>query len=483
MRRLGSRIPQLQVILAAVPAASKEVMFLRVFSTFSGISAATAAWKDLGWTVAGYADYEPNACAVLAARCGATRPKYLPTTDFDLMADEAWALLNRIDKDRPKGSLPKRLLNYLGPDSDARTLRSHEIEELWWRDDEKFYEMSELERKNREELIAKHRSISYPVTGATPNFGDLWYITDSDLEDLGQIDLLEGGSPCQAFSAAGKKAGLLDHRSASIFGFIDLIERMKRINGLKWVLWENVKGVLNDDQNGFGYLLGRIAKTEGAPVVPPGGRYTNAGYVSGPDGDVAWRLLDAKHFGKPNRRERVFALARVGNATSCIDPREILFDEEREGLCPEVRGRKGQAAARVSGSRAEKFAGYQGPIAFMAGQSKKARSSAASTTVIPTLRSQDSGTNRVPSLAYIDRDDGSAVDLRDIDETRLIVRQLTPIECERLMRFPEEWTAVEVNGAVMADNARYKCIGNSMSVDVMRWIGARLSQAERSSAR
>ena len=449
---------------------------MRVFSTFSGISAATTAWKDLGWTFAGYAEYEPTACAVLAARCGATRPKYLPTTDYDLMADEAWALAYRIDKDLPKGSRPSRLLNYLTPDMNPLSLRPGDIEKLRWSDDEKFAEMSKKERASREKLIGRHRQTDYPVPGTTPNFGDLWYITDADLEELGEIDLLEGGSPCQAFSAAGTKAGLLDHRTAAMFGFIDLVERMKRINGLKWVLWENVKGVLNDNQNGFGYLLGRIAQTEGAPVVPPGGRYSNAGYVSGPHGDVAWRLLDAQYFGKPNRRERVFALARVGAGAAGIDPREILFDEECEELRPQLRGRKGKAAAGVSGARPEELPGYRGPIAFMAGQSAKARSAAASTTVIPTLRSQDSGTNRVPSIAYVapaENDEGST----DFAAERLVVRELLPLECERLMGFPEGWTAVDVNGAIMADTARYKCIGNSMSVDVMRWIGQRLNKA------
>jgi DNA (cytosine-5)-methyltransferase 1 len=51
------------------------------------------------------------------------------------------------------------------------------------------------------------------------------------------------------------------------------------------------------------------------------------------------------------------------------------------------------------------------------------------------------------------------------------------------MGFPEGWTAVDINGSVMADNARYKCIGNSMSVNVMRWIGQRLDNAVRQAER
>lgn len=255
---------------------------------------------------------------------------------------------------------------------------------------------------------------------------------------------------------------------------------MKRINGLKWVLWENVRGVLSDTQNGFGYLLGAIAKTQGAPVVAPGGRYANAGYVSGPDGDVAWRLLDAQYFGMPNRRERVFALARVGTGPSCPDPREILFDEEGKDLRFQFCDRQGEASVDISGIRTPKISGYQGPVAFMAGQSKRAGSAAESTTVIPTLRSGASGTNQVPSLAYIIPSKNSTAHeqtLESIGGDQLIVRKLLPTECERLMGFPEGWTEVEMNGSTLSDASRYKCIGNSMSVNVMRWLGKRLSQS------
>lgn len=118
----------------------------------------------------------------------------------------------------------------------------------------------------------------------------------------------------------------------------------------------------------------------------------------------------------------------------------------------------------------------------MAGQSRKARSAAESTTVVPTLRSGASGTNQMPSVAYVipsEGDDLRELRLEDIDRNRLVVRRLLPEECERLMGFPEGWTDVEVNGTVMGDASRHKCIGNSMSVNVMRWIGTRLSQAEK----
>ena len=128
---------------------------------------------------------------------------------------------------------------------------------------------------------------------------------------------------------------------------------------------------------------------------------------------------------------------------------------------------------------------------FMAGQGRNARSIAESSTVSPTLRSSRSGSNQVPSIAYRMRradaaDEGTApsgskspADETSSGQSRDIVRKLLPIECERLQGFPEDWTAVEINGEIMSDPSRYECIGNSMAVPVMRWLGKRLDDAAK----
>ena len=59
------------------------------------------------------------------------------------------------------------------------------------------------------------------------------------------------------------------------------------------------------------------------------------------------------------------------------------------------------------------------------------------------------------------------------------VRRLTPRECERLQGFPDDWTAIDrLGGKPAADSPRYKAIGNSMAVNVMRWIGRRIEMAD-----
>jgi DNA (cytosine-5)-methyltransferase 1 len=63
-------------------------------------------------------------------------------------------------------------------------------------------------------------------------------------------------------------------------------------------------------------------------------------------------------------------------------------------------------------------------------------------------------------------------------QTATAVRRLTPVECERLQGFPDDWTAVPYRGKPAADGPRYKAIGNSMAVPCMRWIGERIAMIE-----
>ena len=62
--------------------------------------------------------------------------------------------------------------------------------------------------------------------------------------------------------------------------------------------------------------------------------------------------------------------------------------------------------------------------------------------------------------------------------TQMAVRRLTPRECERLQGFPDDYTLVEYRGKLAADGPRYKALGNSMAVPVMRWIGERIAAVD-----
>lgn len=273
----------------------------RVMSTFSGIGAASISWNSGEFEFVAYAEIEAFPCHVLHYRCGATRPKYLPDP----------------------------------------------------------LEMG-ISKKERTARASRVKNVANLPEAGLPNFGDITQITDDDLRALGQVDILEGGSPCQAFSVAGKRQGLNDARGNLMLAFCELAERMREINGLKFVVWENVHGVLSDETNGFGCLLRELAGETGEPlqgrVTKTGRKWTNAGRVYGPHGrQVAWRTVEAALWGIPQRRKRVFVVANLGTPTHGFGNADaILFESEGSGWNLE----KGLAARQVV------CATYRGPEGY-----------------------------------------------------------------------------------------------------------------------
>jgi len=117
------------------------------------------------------------------------------------------------------------------------------------------------------------------------NYGDFTTIP----ADIGSIDLLVGGTPCQSFSVAGQRAGLDDPRGNLTLEFARLARRVRA----RWIVWENVPGVLSSDG-------GR----DFAAILTA---FRECGY------SVCYRVLDAQHFGVPQRRRRVFVVGYLGD--------------------------------------------------------------------------------------------------------------------------------------------------------------------------
>jgi DNA (cytosine-5)-methyltransferase 1 len=163
-----------------------------------------------------------------------------------------------------------------------------------------------------------------------PNHGDMTLLPEKILS--GQVeapDLFCGGTPCQAFSVAGLRNSLDDARGNLSLTFVGIANAIDHVRSLRGdspaiVFWENVPGVLNTKDNAFGCFLGALAG-ESDPIKPPGERWSNAGCVFGPQRTVAWRVLDAQHFGVAQRRRRVFVVA---SSRDDINPAEILFEFE-----------------------------------------------------------------------------------------------------------------------------------------------------------
>lgn len=160
-----------------------------------------------------------------------------------------------------------------------------------------------------------------------PNLGDMTRWREWPEDILSAADILCGGTPCQAFSIAGLRQSLADERGNLTLTYVQILDKIDHLRARDGrpsavCMWENVPGVLNTDDNAFGCFLAALAG-EGRPLTPPGGRWTDAGYVRGPRRAIAWRSLDAQYFGLAQRRQRVFVVA---SARDDFRPEEVLFE-------------------------------------------------------------------------------------------------------------------------------------------------------------
>lgn len=244
-----------------------------------------------------------------------------------------------------------------------------------------------------------------------PNLGDISGVDWTEYE--GSVDVVIGGSPCQAFSLAGRRLGLMDERGKLMLEFVRCVREV----GPRWVVWENVPGVLSQDGGrAFGTLLGELE---------------DCGYA------LAWRVLDAQFFGVPQRRRRVFLVghpvpgcaAGVLFEPDCMRGDNPPSREKRAQLAADAEGRAGGRHAlqlpraddvlpidttQVTDPRNGSNPQWGDPchplcaqghapaacIGFSAGQSAAAGSIAADDEIAPTLRAGASGTNQVPSVCY-----------------------------------------------------------------------------------
>lgn len=185
-----------------------------------------------------------------------------------------------------------------------------------------------------------------------PNLGDVSKIDWSPY--VGAVDLVVGGSPCQAFSVAGRRRGLMDDRGRLMLEYVRAVRDLRP----RWLLWENVPGVLSQDGGrAFGTLLGALE---------------DCGY------SLAWRVLDAQFFGVAQRRRRVFLVghlgADVGAAASVLFERDsvsgntVSGKQKREELAAVPEGRLGGGGGCLTPweSQARTVWSEDGPFATLA---------------------------------------------------------------------------------------------------------------------
>ena len=189
-----------------------------------------------------------------------------------------------------------------------------------------------------------------------PNLGDFTKIARGNYE--GDIDLLVGGTPCQAFSIAGLRKGLNDERGNLALEFARLAFRTHA----RWVVWENVPGVLSSKRGeDFATFLSLLVGWE---VTVPNGKWRKAGLVTAAPGcfNVGWRVLDAQYtrvqqFPRaiPQRRRRVILVGSLGSWEDCA---KVLFDGEMCGGDAPPR-REARQAAPGDARKSAKGAGWR----------------------------------------------------------------------------------------------------------------------------
>lgn len=184
-----------------------------------------------------------------------------------------------------------------------------------------------------------------------PNLGDLTRIDGAAWRD--RVDVLVGGTPCQAFSVAGLRRSLDDERGNLTLRFVELLHAID-----PWaVVWENVPGVLSTPDNAFGCFLAGMVGAD-APLVPPYGlRWTDAGMAAGPVRSAAWRKLDAQYVRLAQRRERVFVVSF--RTRDGLNPGAVLFEPESVRRDSPPRREAGERVARPAAGSSPSSSGYR----------------------------------------------------------------------------------------------------------------------------
>ena len=323
------------------------------------------------------------------------------------------------------------------------------------------------------EIEAFPRSVLAHHYPTVPCHGDF---TTIGADEYGPIDLLVGGTPCQSFSVAGLRGGLGDDRGNLALEYLRLADRKRS----RWLVWENVPGVLSSNGGrDFGAILGGMVEL---------------GY------GVAYRVLDAQHFGVPQRRRRVFVVGHLGDWRRAA---AVLFERHSLSGNTPPRRETGKVAPTIpsrstgGGGLGTDFDCDGGLIAstgdiamddcsptLRAGGHSGSHANAGvmpavAFNITPSNSNKDFNARQSERAQALTGSAGNAPSARGGDVIiQSAVRRLTPRECEKLQGFPDDYSLVPHRGKEAADGPRYRALGNSMAVPVMRWIGKRIQQVD-----
>ena len=345
-----------------------------------------------------------------------------------------------------------------------------------------------LERTGHEcvwanEWLEKPRRIYGQNFGEQPDGRD---IRDVRPEDLPEADLIVGGFPCATFSVAGKRTGfsLEDTRGTLAFEMF----RLAKDKRIPYILFENVKGLLNHDSGRtFEIIIGVLDEL---------------GY------DCQWELLDSQNFGVPQHRERIFLIANLrGKPRPKVFPigrtdkqnvdeteeNEIKISQWRRGYFRDYKsngvptltanmGTGGHNVPFVTGRKPKEidvFPTIDGHYwkGIQNNQGRGAVKSVKAVMDVQRLNKSPNGRmikNHDEPSYTITAQDRHGVQIDTDIETR--IRKLTPLECERLQGLPDGWTEFYPDGTKVSDSERYERCGRTITIPVVEAIGRRLHE-------
>jgi DNA (cytosine-5)-methyltransferase 1 len=265
-----------------------------------------------------------------------------------------------------------------------------------------------------------------------PKWGDVAAVHGDELPDC---DLIAFGSPCQDLSVAGNRAGLDGERSGLFHHAIRLIKELQDDGrGPTWVVFENVAGALQSNAgNDWSVVLDSLGE-RGALVLE-------------------YRVLDSQFFGSPQRRRRVFLCASFVAGT----------EHQPEILALPESVRRDSAKGERQGGRAAGIASHH-----------VGTDSDLYSFDVKFGKSANVFINQTPPAKIAGG--GATVAVCGAD---IAPRRLTPLEVERLMTWPDEWTRWAADGTELTDVERYKACGNGVVSNVAQWVGERIVLTDR----
>ena len=363
------------------------------------------------------------------------------------------------------------------------------------------------------------------------HLGDITKIDGAEIEP---VDVITGGSPCQDLSTAGKRAGLAGARSGLFMEQIRIVKEMRehdRANGRtgdmvrpRYMVWENVPGAFSSNKGqDFAAVLEeiiRIVEPEAPDIeVPEKGWNTWGGYhdCMGGRWSVAWRVHNAQHWGVPQRRRRISVVADFGGDTAG----EISFERKsvpghlaESGTAREEVARGFGTGADCAGAdlicmvtqqggaeirtddraptlhtfgevpavcyQMQGFGDYrEGDVASSCKQRDYKDSTDLVVSSVDCRNFTEGG--EINGTLQSKENGGQSLNLQNTVRTGMIVRRLTPMECERLQGFPDHWTDIgewcDSKGKLRysADSPRYKACGNSIALPFWDFLAKRIS--------